>query len=35
MFNIYSSIVLRVKLLTTGNNTVRFNPNFYKTGKVK
>jgi len=24
----------RVKLLTTGNNTVRFNPNFYKTGKV-
>ena len=21
--------------MTTGNNTVRFNPNFYKTGKVK
>jgi len=24
----------RVKLLTTGNGTVRFNPNFYKSGKV-
>ncbi|OWK50511.1 Ubiquitin-conjugating enzyme E2 Z, partial [Lonchura striata] len=24
----------RVKLLTTGNNTVRFNPNFYRNGKV-
>ena len=34
-FKIYSSFVFRVKLLTTGNNTVRFNPNFYKTGKVK
>ncbi|KAG2461032.1 IF2B1 protein, partial [Polypterus senegalus] len=24
----------RVKLMTTGNNTVRFNPNFYRNGKV-
>lgn len=24
----------RVKLITTGNNTVRFNPNFYRNGKV-
>jgi len=24
----------RVKLLTTGDNTVRFNPNFYRNGKV-
>ncbi|XP_069763131.1 ubiquitin-conjugating enzyme E2 Z isoform X1 [Narcine bancroftii] len=24
----------RVKLVTTGNNTVRFNPNFYRNGKV-
>lgn len=24
----------RVKLLTTGSNTVRFNPNFYRNGKV-
>ena len=24
----------RVKLLTTGGNTVRFNPNFYRNGKV-
>ncbi|XP_043911329.1 ubiquitin-conjugating enzyme E2 Z [Protopterus annectens] len=24
----------RVKLMTTGNNTVRFNPNFYRSGKV-
>lgn len=24
----------RVKLITTGHNTVRFNPNFYRNGKV-
>ncbi|TRY89997.1 hypothetical protein DNTS_001710 [Danionella cerebrum] len=24
----------RVKLITTGHNTVRFNPNFYRSGKV-
>lgn len=24
----------RVKLITTGFNTVRFNPNFYRNGKV-
>uniref|UniRef100_A0A8D2PLN7 Ubiquitin-conjugating enzyme E2 Z n=1 Tax=Zosterops lateralis melanops TaxID=1220523 RepID=A0A8D2PLN7_ZOSLA len=24
----------RVKLITTGNNSVRFNPNFYRNGKV-
>lgn len=24
----------KVKLLTTGNNTVRFNPNLYRNGKV-
>ena len=32
--NLDSKFIFRVKLLTTGNNTVRFNPNFYKTGKV-